>query len=255
MPLCIVRHIKHLCIAVFFLLPALPYSVFGEEMVEVSVEVTEVNNDKANELGIKWIDTIAVGEVASSADKRSPESLPDVPSLVQAGDIKRFTALTAELKILITKGAAKILSKPKLVTKSGTSASFLVGGEVPIVSSGLSGGSIDWKKYGIKCNISPKIVQDNFIDFGITTEVSRLDWANQVNGNPAMLTREASSTVKVKSGQTLALAGLVENTKQEQTIGIPLLCDIPILGYLFSRKKLVENKSTVLIFVTPRILD
>lgn len=247
------NHLRRFFYVAFFLfLPSFCFST--DEMIEISVEVTEVNNDKANELGIKWLDSLSAGEVAGSAEKRSPESLPEVPSLVQTGDIKRFTTLTAELKILITKGAAKILSKPKLVTKSGTSASFLVGGEVPIVSAGVSGGSIDWKKYGIKCDIAPKI-SDGLIDFKLSTEVSRLDWSNQVNGNPALLTRAASSNAIVKSGQTIALAGLVDTTKQEQTIGIPLLCDIPVLGYLFSRKKLVENKSTVLIFVTPKVLD
>ncbi|MFH1367817.1 MAG: type II and III secretion system protein [Elusimicrobiota bacterium] len=245
-----------LFLSTLFILILISHPLYpAAEMVEISVEITEVNNDKANELGIKWVDTLAAGEVAGSADKRSPESLPEVPSLVQAGDIKRFSALTAELKILIQKGAAKVLSKPKITTKSGTSASFLVGGEIPIVSAGATGGgSVDWKKYGIKCDVSP-VVSGDFIDFGLVTEVSRLDWSNQVKENPAILTRTASSHVRVKSGQTITLAGLVETAKQEQIIGIPLLCDIPILGYLFSRKKMVENKTTVLIFVTPRILE
>lgn len=226
----------------------------ASELVEIAVEVTEVNNAKADELGVKWLDTLQAGEVAVTADKQSPASLPEVPSLVRAGDIKRFTAITAELKLLIQKGAAKILSKPKLVTKSGTSASFLVGGEVPIVSSGSSGGSVDWKKYGIRCDASPKVNGEE-VDFTLSTEVSRLDWANQVKGNPAILTRSAVSNVRVRNGQTIALAGMAETSSQKQTVGIPLLCDIPVLGYLFSRKQDVENKSTILIFVTPRILE
>ena len=232
----------------------LPALCFAEKMVEVTVEVTEVNNDKANELGIKWLDTIQAGEVSDSTDKRTPESLPEVPALLQAGDIKRFTTLTAELKVLIQKGAAKLLSKPKLITKSGSSASFLAGGEIPITSGGVSGGTVDWKKYGIKCDVSPDVSGD-YVDFTLTSEVSRLDWANKVKDNPAILLRTATSSVRVKSGQTIALAGMVESDRQEQTIGIPLLCDIPILSYLFSRKTIVDSKSTVLIFVTPRIMD
>lgn len=229
-----------LFLAVLFYCSPLPS--FGGEMVEISVEVTEVNNDKANDLGIKWLDTVLVAETG-------------VPAIFEAGNMARTTAITAELKILVQKGAAKILSKPKLVTKSGTSARFLVGGEVPIVASGVGGGTIEWKPFGIMCEISPRIVDTSYIDFSLTTEVSRLDWANQVNGNPALLLREATSNARVRSGQTIALAGMVETSKQEHTTGIPLLSEIPVVGFMFGRKSFVDNKSTVLIFVTPRIIE
>ncbi|MHB9154536.1 MAG: type II and III secretion system protein family protein [Endomicrobiales bacterium] len=216
--------------------------VIASDMVEISVEVTEVNNDKANSLGIKWVDTVLATETS-------------IPAIFEVGDMARTTAITAELKVLVQKGAAKILSKPKLVTRSGTSARFLVGGEVPIVSSGVGGGTIEWKSFGIMCEISPRIVDVDFIDFSLTTEVSRLDWTNQVNGNPALMIREATSNARVRSGQTIALAGMVETSKQEHTAGIPLLSEIPVAGVLFGRKSFIDNKNTVLIFVTPRIID
>lgn len=217
-------------------------TAYGLDMVEVAVEVTEVNNDKANELGIKWLDTVLVSESS-------------IPSIFEVGELARTTPVSAEMKLLLTKGAARILSKPKLLTKSGTTASFLVGGEVPIVASGVGGGSIDWKQFGIRCEVSPKVMDEGSIDFSLTTEVSRLDWTNQVNGNPALMKREATSSARLKNGQTVALAGLIETTRQEQTIGIPLLSEIPVLGGLFGRKRFVDNKSTVLIFVTPRIVE
>ncbi|MBN1622107.1 MAG: type II and III secretion system protein [Endomicrobiales bacterium] len=229
---------------------------FSEKLVEVDIEITEINNNKASELGIKWTDTVEAGEMLYDEDsKRTPSSLPDVPTLIDSGDVRRYTAITAALKVLVDKGAAQVLSKPKLVTKSGSSANFLVGGEVPIVASGVSGGSIDWKEYGLKMTILPKILSDNKIDVSLTTEVSRLDWSNQVAGNPAIVTREATSHLEVKNGQTIALAGMIETKKEKQKEGIPLLMDIPILGYLFSRQITNDTKTNVLIFVTPKIIE
>jgi pilus assembly protein CpaC len=226
----------------------------ADEMVEIAVEVTEVNTTKARQLGIQWCDTIQAGEVAWTQTGRLPASLPEVPSLIQTGDWARYTSLSADLKLLEAKGAAQVLSKPRILTRSGTSAKVIVGGEIPIVSSGVSGGTIQWKEFGIKTEILPRVLSDGIVDLTLTTEVSRLDWSNQVSGNPAVMKREANSSIRMKSGQTLTLAGLLETKKDEQTTGIPLLCDIPVLGALFSRKTMNETRTNVLIFVTPRIV-
>lgn len=238
-----------LCIFSFMAMPA-----YCEPMVEIAVEITEINNSKASELGIQWLDTIQGGEISRNSGV-IPAVLPDVPSLIDAGEWKRFTALTAAIKVLQTKGAAQVLSKPKLVTKSDTTATFLVGGEIPIVASGVGGGTINWKEYGLQVNILPKIVNASSIDVILTTEVSRLDWANAVAGNPAIVSRKASSHLIIKNGQTLALAGMLETTKEKTKTGIPLLMDIPVLGYLFSRHITNDVKTNILIFVTPRIIE
>lgn len=226
-----------------------------EPMVEISVELTEINNTKANQLGIKWADTISAGEVAYKMNGRVPEVLPEVPSLIKSGEWSRYTSLTSELKLLQEKGAAQVLSKPKIVTKSGTSAKVVVGGEIPVVVAGAVGGSIEWKEYGIKTEILPRVLPDGYIDLTLTTEVSRLDWSNKVGNYPAIMKREATSSVRVKSGQTITLAGMIETKKDDKITGIPLLSDLPVLGILFSRKEFSEVKTNILIFVTPRIIE
>lgn len=228
----------------------------AEPLIQISIEVAEINNNKARELGIKWIDTIGTGEVSWDVSGRTPATLPEVPSVIAVGDWARYSALTAELKMLVTKGAAKIMSKPKLVTKSGSEAKLLIGGEVPIVASGVSGGTIEWKEYGIKLEIKPIYVPaTKTIFLSLNTEVSRLDWANKVGGYPAILTRNAKTELEIKSGETVTIAGLVENTQEEQRSGIPLLMDIPILGGLFSRITINNEENTVMIFVTPQLLQ
>ncbi len=246
-----------LCMAqlLVFIGSCLPDEALCGDMVEITIEVTEVNASKANELGIKWLDTIQAGEVAFSAAGRVPETLPEIPSIVKVGEWSRYTPLSADLKMLQEKGAAQVLAKPKILTKSGSTARFLVGGEFPIAAIGQTTTKIEWKEYGIKTEIRPKILDDGTIDLTLTTEVSRLDWANAVLGYPAITKREATSSIQLKSEQTLTMAGLIQTSKDKKTTGIPLLSDIPLLGHLFGRKITMETKTNVIIFVTPRIVE
>ena len=140
-------------------------------------------------------------------------------------------------------------SYKRSATKSGTKARFLVGGEFPIAVSGVAGGNVEWKEYGIIMEILPKILPEDKIDIVIETELSRLDWANAVQGLPNVAKRQARSNVILKNQQTIVIAGLIENYKDKKTSGIPILSDIPILGTLFKNTKVMDNKTNVLIFV------
>lgn len=238
----------------FFLLIIMSFltsSLFANQLIEISIEITEINNNKAKEFGIKWVDEISTGELFIQSD--TGNSI--YPSLVEFNDWVRYTPLSAKLKLLQESGSAQVLSNPKLVTKSGTKARFLVGGEFPIAVSGVSGGNVEWKEYGIIMEILPKILPEDKIDIIIETELSRLDWANAVQGFPNVAKRQARSNVILKNQQTIVIAGLIENYKDKKSSGIPILSDIPILGTLFKNTKIVDNKTNVLIFVTPKIVE
>ena len=226
-------------------------SIFAEQLVEISIEITEINNNKAKEYGIKWVDEISTGELFVT----NGEGNTVYPSLVEFNDWVRYTPLSAKLKLLQESGSAQVLSNPKLLTKSGTKARFLVGGEFPIAVSGVSGGNVEWKEYGIITEIIPKILADDKIDLIIETELSRLDWANAVQGLPNIAKRQARSSVVLKNQQTIVIAGLIENYKDKTTSGVPILSDIPLLGTLFKNTKVRDNKTNVLIFVTPKIIE
>ena len=226
-------------------------NLFAEKLVEISIEITEINNNKAKEYGIKWVDEISTGELFIQGAHHTPI----YPSLVEYKDWVRYTPLSATLKLLQENGAAQVLSNPKLVTKSGNKAKFLVGGEFPIAVSGVSGGNVEWKEYGIITEVLPKILTDGTIDVTIEAELSRLDWSNSVQGFPNIAKRQAKSNVVLKDKQTIVIAGLIENYKDKQTSGLPILSDIPLLGSLFKNTKTIDNKTNVLIFVTPKILE
>ncbi len=244
---------------------AAPILYAKSSMVEVSIEVTEINDNKANQLGVTWPTSYQAGQVANVNSALSPSTLPgptnSFPSLITVGNWAQYTTLSATLQLLENKGAAQILSKPKILTKSGTSAKVVVGGEIAIVATGNVGGTIEWKEYGIKEEVLPVIAEDNFVDLTLNTEISRLDYSHmtgQVNGAggfPGIVKREARSFVKVRSGETITLAGLLETDKETSSTGIPLLSDIPVLGYLFANKSDSVTKTNILIFVTPRIVQ
>ncbi|MDR3125050.1 MAG: type II and III secretion system protein [Endomicrobium sp.] len=219
---------------------AVAYS--AEQMVEISVEISEINEDKRKELGIEWPSVISVEE-------------SNIPAIVESGAFLRKTNFSTTLKALETNGAAKVLSKPKLITKSATRATFMVGGEFPIVLTGLGTSSVKWKKYGIMMNITPRILTNNKIDIVLDTELSRIDNSVSVAGYPIIATRQASSHLQIKNGQTIILAGLLETSKDKRIKGIPLLCDIPLLGALFSTVNYIDRQTNVLIFVTTNLIE
>ncbi|MDR1418302.1 MAG: type II and III secretion system protein [Endomicrobium sp.] len=226
---------------VFYILFFTQILYASEQMVEISVEISEINEDKRKELGIEWPSTISVEE-------------SNIPAIIESGSFLRKTNFSAALKALEAKGAAKLLSKPKLITKSSTSANFMVGGEFPIVTTGLGTSSVKWKKYGIMMNITPTILNDNKIDISIDTELSRIDNSVNVAGYPIVSTRQASSHLQIKDGQTIILAGLLETSKEKRKKGIPLLCDIPLLGALFGTVNYVDRQTNILIFVTTSLI-
>ena len=216
--------------------------VYSQQMIEISVEITEINENKSMELGIDWPAEISLTESA-------------IPAIIESGSWERITSFTATLKALETNGAAKVLSKPKLVTKSGTTAKFMVGGEFPVVATGVGTSQVEWKEFGIIMKITPTVQKDEKIDIVLETELSRLDYNAPVAGYPSVAKRQASSNLQIKNGETMVLAGLIETTKGKTVEGIPILCDIPILGALFSLTKHYETKTNVLIFVTTKILE
>lgn len=254
-----------------YYLPLTTFLYAKETLIEVSVEVAEINNRVARELGIKWVDTIRFGEILSkqsltgvNPSDRTPQDLPssqptkvpwDFPSLIRSGETARFDPFIGELKALAERGAIKITSKPRILTKSGKKATFLSGGEFPVVTETATRINVAYKDFGIKLEIIPVELPDNFVDVQVEAEVSRLDFTQLVAGRyPILNTRRAKTQVVLKSEDTMALGGMVETKKSQGRIGIPFLKDIPVLGYLFGVRRNIDEESTVVIFVTPKIV-
>jgi hypothetical protein len=173
-------------------------------------------------------------------------------------DIQVFIQALAENEYL------RLLAEPNLVALSGEEATFLAGGEfpVPIVQGGSSDGTaitIEYKPFGVALAFRPIVLGDNTIRMTVGAEVSQLSEIGsvQIEGFdiPAVVTRNAQTTVELKSGQSFAMAGLLLNNVNSRTSRIPGLGDLPILGPLFRSVRYFNQETELVILVTATLVE
>ena len=165
------------------------------------------------------------------------------------------------IKALSSKGLFQSLAEPNLVAESGQEASFLAGGEFPIPVAQAGGGNaitIEFKEFGVRLNFTP-VVDGERIHLKVRPEVSTLDFANgiQLQGFriPALMSRRTETQLVLRSGQTFAIAGLLNNSMTSTLQKIPGIGDIPILGYLFQSKAAQKNRTELVVMITPHLLQ
>jgi pilus assembly protein CpaC len=168
--------------------------------------------------------------------------------------------IDVELNALEQKGLVRSLAQPNLVALSGDTASFLAGGEYPIpVPGSLGQTAIEYKKYGVGLAFTPTVLKDGQINLVIKPNVSELDPAHGVSITggvtvPALIVREASTTVELRDGQSFMLGGLLQNNSQTSQQQLPWLGDVPVLGALFRSAEYQKNETDLVILVTPHIV-
>jgi len=153
---------------------------------------------------------------------------------------------------------AKILAQPTLVTMSGQPATFISGGEfaVPTVVgiSGAEAATTDFRGYGTLLNFTPTVLDKDRIRLQVNPQFSTLNSSTSVNGIFGLDTRSASTTVELREGQVLAIAGLMQSQQSGDTARIPGLGAWPIVGSLLSRKSATSAETELLVVVSPEIV-
>lgn len=165
------------------------------------------------------------------------------------------TSIISMINLLESNGAAMTLTKPRLSARSGGMASLVVGGEIPVVTSSVNGQTVTYKDYGILLEVEPTLDQYDNITGRVSIEVSALDLANAVDGQPAFRKRASSNDIRLSPGETLALAGLIERDEQIAYTGLKWLQDIPVLGNLFRNKSFTEGETELVILITPTEIE
>lgn len=170
---------------------------------------------------------------------------------------------TAALQFLESEGLARTLAEPRLVTLSGQEASFLAGGEFPYPIPDNEGNpGIEFKEFGVGLRFTPVVMSDGRISLRVAPSVSEITgttpipagFAGTIFPIPNLSTRKLETTVHLKDGQTLALAGLLQDNLRETVSKIPGLGDLPIIGPLFRSSGYLQQKTDLLIAVTPHIV-
>jgi Flp pilus assembly secretin CpaC len=164
---------------------------------------------------------------------------------------------------------SRILAEPTLVTISGERASFLAGGEIPILQSiataGTAAQSIVFEPYGLRLNIIPVLLENGTINLQISPEERLLDHANaftlpnQVAGGspssvPAFTTRKSQTTVELRPGQELFISGLVSQNSGRSLQKTPLMGEVPVLGALYRSKAFAKNETELIVSVRPEVV-
>lgn len=167
-------------------------------------------------------------------------------------------AINLMLEALETKGLVRTLAEPNLVAISGNEAGFLAGGEFPIPVADGDGIKIEYKPFGIELKFKPIVVDGDLINLTIDTAVSELDTTQSITVGtttvPAFSRREAQTVVEMRDGQSMSIAGLLEDNFADATSQVPWIGDVPVLGALFRSANYQRDQSELVIIVTPHLV-
>jgi pilus assembly protein CpaC len=152
-----------------------------------------------------------------------------------------------------------MLAEPNLTAMSGETANFLAGGQVPVITPQQNGSfSVQYVSYGISLEFTPTLVGENRINLHVKPEVSEPSTVGEVVTSEgtitAFTTRKAETTVELGSGQSFAIAGLLDNSQNQAIDKFPFLGDVPILGPLFRSSDFQNDQSELIIIVTPYVV-
>jgi len=239
------------------------------KMVLMNIKITEFNKDYLDTLGIEWDSTVAgpaaaVGfDVANNPLFRATEQPTTsfnaalLPSSTNSalGYFGLVSEITSRINFAVESGNALILAEPRLSARSGGEATFHSGGEFPIESSSINGTTIEFKQFGIELIVKPTVDSNNNVHAYVETILSDIDFSNAVGGIPGLLTRKTTADVILGSGETLVMSGLINQSASKSITGLKFLSEIPILGALFRSEEFRDNKSELVIFVTPQVFD
>ncbi len=169
------------------------------------------------------------------------------------------TNLSAVIDALAQDGLVKILAEPNLTAMSGETANFLAGGEFPVpIPQGNGTISVEYKPYGISLSFTPTLIGENRINLHVRPEVSELTQAGAIIltniSIPAITTRKAETTVEVGSGESFAIAGLLNNDQRQTINKFPILGDLPILGPLFRSDHFQNGQTELVVVITPYLV-
>jgi pilus assembly protein CpaC len=244
------------------------------------VRVADVSRDTLKQFGINWENLVKLGGfvfglaqgaqvIDNSGGANNGKIIVgnngtnSIVGSFRNGHVDLNTVIDA----LANENLVTVLAEPNLTAMSGETANFLAGGEFPIPvaqnnssSNGSGNGtiSVEFKKFGVSLAFTPTVLDGGRINLKVRPEVSQLSTVGSVTANgfsiPALTTRTAETTVELASGQSFAIAGLLQHTSQQDANKTPFLGDVPILGALFKSDRYQRNETELVIVVTPYLV-
>ena len=187
----------------------------------------------------------------------------NAPGSLMQGAFYQLIGRDVNATIHALAGVAKteVLSRPSILTRSNQQATILVGQRVPLLSSSTQNTNsnsitttVEYQDVGIILKVTPFITNDGLVEMIVSPQISSLS-PTSVNGQPVIDSRSADTVVVTQSDRTIVIGGLISNAKNDTDSKVPILGDIPILGYAFKRNKKQDVKTELLIFLTPHVVQ
>ena len=250
-------------------------TVATPNQVNLQVRIAEVNVTKLNEIGVNWSKAFTNGVAnplsSLSFQTTNPMTIAaETTNTIIAGKMIG-QAVSATISALTDEGFITVLAEPNLTAMSGQTASFLAGGEFPVPISGSSastGGfptiSVEFKSFGVSLAFTPTVIDANHLNLRVRPEISQLTTTGEVSVPltatatvtiPALTVRRAETSVELASGESFALAGLLQHTSTQLVSKVPWIGDIPVLGALFRSDRFQRGETDLVVIVTPYLVQ
>jgi pilus assembly protein CpaC len=244
-------------------------SVVNAIQVNLRVRIAEMSRNLIRELGVNWANLAELGKYAQIGlfTNNALANVTGAPNALIGGYNFNTPGHVVDINGLIDTLSQDelihVLAQPNLTAISGEAASFLVGGEFPIpVAQQNNEVTIEFKQYGVSLAFVPTVGSDGQIAMKVRTEVSQLTNQGAVQltaGNstiqiPALTVRRAETAVELGSGESFAIAGLLQDAVNLTGNGLPFMGDVPVIGALFRSDNFQRNETELVIVVTPYVV-
>ena len=232
--------------------------------VTLNVRIAQMSREVVRKLGVNWSTLGNIGRIAQFSPALQLTASTTTTSLTQTCPTCLGLGFLGVIDALANDNLAHVLAEPNLTVMSGQAASFQVGGEypIPVIGGALGQIVISYKDYGVMLNFVPTVLNDGRINLHVKPEVSELSVQNSAqiaSGTavlqvPALTVRRAETTVELGSGESFAIAGLLQQETQDGASGVPGAGDIPILGALFHDDQFQRTETELVVVITPYIV-
>ena len=264
----------------------------GSQQVLLRCTVAEVSKGATRELGINgWLagdnirDMFALNQIdAINPFVNGGIGLTPTGDIIQPGGLDFMAAGTPAIPVIPTPNGPelsigfpriqmqlflralrdnsllRVLAEPNLVALNGEEATFLAGGEFPVpIPQGLGTTTIEWREFGVRLRFRPTVIGRQMIRLSVRPEISERDFTNAVSLEggtivPGLTARSVDTTVELASGSTIAIGGLLSETSRGMARSMPGLGDLPILGALFRSVDFQQDRTELVILVTPELV-
>jgi type II secretion system protein D len=230
--------------------------------VLVQVLLAEVAIDDSTDFGMDWNFKRKFGDSTVSTGTNfavAANLTPGFSVSVTGGDLSFF------LRALQAQSRLEVLSRPQIMASDNQKATINIGQRVPFITNsrvtenGTTLNTVQYQQIGIILNVIPRINPDGFVKLTVAPEISSLDRANDIEISPGVKaivinSRSAETTVTVQDGHTIVIGGLITTSDQTTEDKVPILGDIPILGWLFRSTHVSKERTELLIILTPTVI-